>query len=460
VQLRLLFLVFTLMTVLILMYELANPNGSLQLALRKLFQTSPPAVSQDETTRGLPGKERASDGAGAKPDSGKLPDNEQGTDRLAGVSLRREKLDRWTTMWEGLSVPERRLLAQVLRGARRGDGLAADDLARWPPLLAKLDAGWEQRHAEARPHVLTMKDDDEKLQWLTVLQGAESHWNLLKDSLQLAAEGRVLVDQDQRVLADLQDLLDEVALGVVKDNTLVNRPQEQDAWFRLFEILRETDPTHSAATSAGPVGYLQLSKQPGTYRGKLVTVRGTARMAYHVRAPRNALGIVGYYVFVVRPQGGPNYPLLVYSLETPLGFPPIQDKDVDKATTSLDEEVQFTGYFFKNCAYRARDGTRVAPLLLAKAPQWEPPVVTTHPWSQLPSATYVVAGLVAIAVVALFLATWLWRQHQSSNLAAKYEATNMADPAELKSLENVELAGGMEQVLEQMSAEVNDAEAP
>ena len=64
----------------------------------------------------------------------------------------------------------------------------------------------------------------------------------------------------------------------------------------------------------GRVAYLQLYKQSADYRGKMVTVKGTVRLAYRVAAPANYLGVKEYCVYWLYPAGGPDSPLIVYAL--------------------------------------------------------------------------------------------------------------------------------------------------
>ena len=65
------------------------------------------------------------------------------------------------------------------------------------------------------------------------------------------------------------------------------------------------------------VEYVQLVDQPNVYRGKLVTVRGTARQITQEKPAANDLGIESYYRVVVQPADGANWPIIVYCLELP-----------------------------------------------------------------------------------------------------------------------------------------------
>lgn len=199
--------------------------------------------------------------------------------------------------------------------------------------------------------------------------------------------------------------LDETQVRSIRDDT-VWRSQEQGAWFHLCSQLRKLDTHRLMQDSLGDPGYAALYRQPDVYRGRIVTVRGTVCLAYRVHAPKNESGIREYCVFWVRSAGGPSLPIVVYSLDAPPGFPQLEDKDRSGKGTELNEDMEFTGYFFKRWAYHSREGISTAPLLLAAVPRWfhETPTVT-----KLPSATAIVLWLSSIAVISILLAVAAYR---------------------------------------------------
>jgi hypothetical protein len=180
--------------------------------------------------------------------------------------------------------------------------------------------------------------------------------------------GKPLDSQQRNAALEVQNTLDQVFLDSVRDNT-VFRGAEKDAWFRMLEQLNQRDLPTLRRESTGYVGFLQLYKQPAPYRGKLVTVAGTIRMGYYREAPQNLYGIKGYYVFWLKPVGAKS-PIVVYCLGIPDGFPDVAKLEREGKRPPLDEQAEFTGYFFKRWAYRAQDDTRLAPLILAKVPRW------------------------------------------------------------------------------------------
>jgi hypothetical protein len=188
-------------------------------------------------------------------------------------------------------------------------------------------------------------------------------------------------------------------LAQVQDNT-VFRSDERDAWYHLLAILDRAELPALEAASEGRVGFVQLFQQPASYRGRLVTIRGTVRRAHRLIAPKNEYGIESYYQCWLEPAGGPSSPLVVYVLDMPAGFP---------AGMQISEEVEYTGFSYKRWAYQAGDGTRTTPVILAKIGRWAPapPVRTPLDYPVLLAAAVAVAALLGVA-----LAVFVYRQSQ------------------------------------------------
>jgi hypothetical protein len=142
-------------------------------------------------------------------------------------------------------------------------------------------------------------------------------------------------------------------LETIEDNSYF-RNAEKDAWFHFIERLQDTEivfanPIH--------VEYAQLVEQPDVYRGRLVTVRGTARQITVEKPADNDLGLTSYYRVVIQPADGANWPMMVYALKLPEGISPGDDLSLD---------VNATGLFFKKLSYRWRDGLGIAPVVVTK----------------------------------------------------------------------------------------------
>ncbi len=181
-------------------------------------------------------------------------------------------------------------------------------------------------------------------------------------------------------------------LAGVRDNTYF-RPEEREAWFKLFARLQAMDASQLAEAPLGEVTYAQLLQQPDVYRGQLVTLRGTVLREEVQQPAKNTLGIARYHRLWLRPQGGGQWPFVVYCLELPADF---------LRGDSLRADVKLTGFFFKNWSYSYDEGLGLAPVVLARSVDWQPPVApaprqTITPRNFLWAATG--AALFALAAV-------------------------------------------------------------
>jgi hypothetical protein len=364
-----------------------------------------------------------------------------------GAEFQFTQQDGWRYVHKQLDDDQRVLLHKILKNARAGLALTDKELEAWNKLVKKLELTWNQFHIENKKAVAESKNTpaDEKQIWQGTLEKSESYWNEdVKPALDLAANASSLNNAQSATLEETQMRLDAVELQQVRDNTHLSRIREKNAWFRLFDQLNTLNEEQLVEQSSGRVGFLQLFRQPKHYRGKLVTIRGTARLAYHVQAPSNIYGIEGYYVFWVEPRGMSDQLINVYALETPPGFPEIKDKDLDKEKTRLIEQVEFTGFFFKNYNYRTKAGSNLAPLVLAKVPTWERPAQSKV---ELPQTSYILLGVVVIALVAIGISVLAYvRSRNTSPMVAGYGISARGKARQLKELENEDVTDVGEQL--------------
>lgn len=289
-------------------------------------------------------------------------------------NYRQTQRDLWEVLGESLNSQERELLNLVFKATRDQSPLTPEPLTSWPSLSEKLTAGWQRYYEKAYLEVAkfnTDLSDTQKKVWLDVLQRSKDFWEgSLTTGFQAIAKKQSLSVQQQQAMLQVQATLDQLELEKVRDHTLF-RGSEHIIWFRLFEKLMRASPDHINQSPSAQVNFLQLDNQGPQYRGKLVTVSGQIRQGYRVRAPQNILGIKEYSVFTIKPNDGPEQPITIYCLETPVGFPPLPDKDLDQSKSSVREQASFTGYFFKSWVYKTKNSTFSGPLILARSPNWE-----------------------------------------------------------------------------------------
>lgn len=217
--------------------------------------------------------------------------------------------------------------------------------------------------------------------------------------------GAVAVADDRYYPGVRPELLD-----AIRDNT-VFRNAETDAWFHLWEILQSSTPQDLAGAASGEVGYVEMVEQPKAYRGRLVTVRGTARRVETLQPAENGLGLERFYVLTLRPAGSQIWPIRVYCLELPSEFPRAGD---------VSAEIAATGFFFKNWSYRWQGGMGLAPVVLARGIKWlDRPTPTVDAEREMPSLFVVTTVAAALALGLVGFVVWSSRRQSVRHVASR-----------------------------------------
>ncbi len=344
----------------------------------------------------------------------------------------------WKEVLERLEDKDRSLLFELLYDAGRNQPLDPQKHDEAAAAVETAHRLWEDYAAAAFQSLVTLSPEDQ-VQWVDVLRQVNHRWNEdVRPSLAGVIDGRTPTQNEEILLARFQKTLDELSLRRIEDDTLFLRPAERDIWLRMQAQARDADPAALARESLGQVSYLQLFKQPGDYRGKPITVRGTVKRAYRAAAIDNYLGIKDHFVLWISPVGRPTDPIVVYALDIPPGFPKIEaDKAGDPA--KLDEEVTVTGYFLKRGAYLGKDGTYTAPLVLAAVPEWHPrerELTGTSRFSIGPNwlVPSVVAALVTSTLI--FLIVW-WRLRRGEAESRAIAVAATSGPLDVEQLASV-----------------------
>ena len=321
---------------------------------------------------------------------------EQRLDRLGQAELLA-----WTHVLNALRRADRDALNHWLERAQTGSLLEPDTANTVVDQLAEHWSGFLKQQRQLLAQEREELDKSGHAEWTGILDQLQVTWSeTYGPALELAASVDRLATQQQQTLQSIQDRIGEFAITKVRDNTL-HRAAEQEAWFHLLDILQRTPEPLLLQRSTGNASYLQLFQQPGEYRAKLVTVRGSARMISRFPAPRNLYGIDHYFRITLKPQGGPDNPILIYALELPAQFPVPQEPQMH---INVREEIACAGYFFKRLVFRSRDGLRTAPLVLARLPRWYPAPVERA--TSTPNPLWLSVGILACLLLAVTLA-WL-----------------------------------------------------
>lgn len=341
----------------------------------------------------------------------------------------------WKEILVDLPANQRGTLYEALWRSRQRELLSGELMSELAIVADGLDGRWTAYQTDALGSLSDLPAADRE-NWSRVLQRSDARWKQeVKPALASLCDGRSPTETEYQSLIAWQEVLDDLLLKAVRDDT-VWRGSEREIWFRLLERVQALEDAGESTRAT----YGQLFKQPKDYRGQWVTIRSSARQAYRVKTPDNWLNIRYYYVFVVQPEDGANSPIIIYSLEVPPNLPPIKDKDTDRGTTALRHDIEFTGVFFKRWAYLGQDGTYVAPLLLAKTGKvHQSPLAKTH--EQLPSPEFlawIVGGVLVVSVAVTGFAYWLTGRGVSAvNLPAErdvMQSLNSLEQSEKRAL--------------------------
>jgi hypothetical protein len=369
VQYKLFALVALLMTVVVMMDKVRDPD------LFRFFDddaaveaNSSTSASSGNNTKPLFDPQLARFGNPLPPTASQASRDLQSTHRTL-----------WIAILKKLTSAEQQTLVDTLHRARNGQRGNDQQHTHWWDLYQKIDLlyqRYEQQLMLSIHSTSTSLTLEQQTRVQAVLGQLRTRWTqplrkAFLDILETIPDERAQ-EANQTEYQFIQHILDQIGISRIDDHT-VFRNSDNLAWFRMLETLRTAPADRLQASVLVTPNILELTKQQDTFRGKLISMRGEVRKAYRVQAPTNQLDIPQYYVLVIRPSGGGPTPLVVYCLQPPSGFPSLPDKDIDRSTADMNDVVQVTGYFFKSWAHVGTQGQMFSsPLMLANSFQWLP----------------------------------------------------------------------------------------
>jgi hypothetical protein len=355
----------------------------------------------------------------------------------------------WKYVLTRLSPDEKSLLFEVLYLSAVGVPIPAESTHAAPEMLRNVQRLWDDYQSAAFQSVADLKTDDQS-RWVDCLRQVNDRFTRKVMPSLKANSGHPEPDAAETTsLPDVLETLAAIDRAAIQDDTPAFRLAERDIWFH--EMARAIHAEQLQPPSAARVAYLQLHKQPADYRGKLVTVKGTVRLAYRIPAPKNYLNAKEFCVYVLQPPGGPDAPIFVYALDAPDGFPRLGASSGD-STGKMREDVEVTGIFFKRCAYAGQGGTYTAPLVITKSPSWHPSTAANASANPSISPLELTGIAVAALLLAICITAVLWKRTSLSNGAiARQKSATVVDlgplalgPSTQDNLRNLEqqLRGG------------------
>ena len=170
--------------------------------------------------------------------------------------------------------------------------------------------------------------------------------------------------------ASIGPMLDRERLEEIEDNTPLSRSAEKSAWDYLFDILRRSSQAELDTAVFAEVGFVELSRQPKEYRGRIVTVHGRLLRCDFIPERQKPSPVespkapAGFYESWILLNDEKRIPISICSLGVPDSLPLGDD---------LNEQVEVTGFFYKRRLFLSAEGEEVTtPTLLAKSFRWFP----------------------------------------------------------------------------------------
>jgi hypothetical protein len=455
VQYKLFALVALLMTVVVMMEKVHDPDMFSFFDDHAAVETnSSTSASSDNSANPLFDPQLARFGNPLPPTASQASRDLQSTHRTL-----------WIAILKKLTSAEQQTLVDTLHRARNRERGNDQQQTRWWDLYQKIDLlyqKYEQQLMLSIHSTTTALTPQQKTRAQAVLGQLRTRWTqtlrkAFLDILETTPHEQTL-EANQREYQFIQHILDQIGISRIDDHT-VFRNSDNLAWFRMLETLRAAAADRLQASVLVTPNILELSQQQDTFRGKLISMRGEVRKAYRVQAPTNQLDIPQYYVLVIQPSGGGTTPLIVYCLQPPSGFPSLPDKDLDRTTADMNDVVQVTGYFFKSWAHVGTQGQMFSsPLMLANSFQWLPhetiaPTTSAKPASQLPVwAIFSISLILAVGFTGVVYLMSRWNGQTSTDTSSTDISQHLAG------LSDDEVAPPTREALQQLAKEKSSAQ--
>ncbi len=221
-------------------------------------------------------------------------------------------------------------------------------------------------------------------------------------------------------------------LEVIDDQAMGLRVSEADTYYRVLAHVSRLDDRFLEKHSRTDVLYVNLLRNPDLYRGKLITIRGSARRITKMQVGKNRYGVKeAYEAWVLTPDSGSD-PIRIVTTQIDPRLPLGEKVAVD---------VEATGYFLKLYSYASQGGQHQAPLILAA--RLQPSVVKTS----IPSSTglepYILFFAIFIGISTVIAATIYSRGDRKFKQKLEKDFPDLNVPPEnfLEQLENRETDG-------------------
>lgn len=224
-------------------------------------------------------------------------------------------------------------------------------------------------------------------------RNAQPRRPLTEDEMVEMRRRELLLNFDEDTSLDHGESIHPRLMEMVKDNTVGVRYEEREPYLRILRLAqevplrrqqrfaaqirserRELTPSYKHRRLEDFPQFVDVFTHPQFYRGRPVTMHGVMRKLTKFELGKNSLDLdQAYEGWVYTPDSQGN-PVVVIFTSKDERLPVNGD---------IQEEVEFTGYYFKMYGYDAEDTTRKAPMIIAGEVEWTPHPYKAvyHPWS-------------------------------------------------------------------------------
>lgn len=319
--------------------------------------------------------------------------------------------DFWRGFLQQLDGQQQVRLFNLVQSINLQKDLPRGTTAEMRPIIKILTAYYEK---------FTERFEDQSEEGIKFREAWSSEW---LPALKAAVADQPLDQINPEASQRLTQILHRVSIDLVRDKTPVDRGREAYAWFstwaQVFDQPLKTETQETATVT-------QLLSQPEAWRGRSLTIDGTALRVERKNATFNALGIEQYYVIWIKPNHPSIYPFCVYTLVAPESLVSEDESGIQ----AVDQMVSTTGIFFKNRLFNAsvkeQSEAAFAPVILtsmveSRAGQG----MTGNEGTPFPSFSMTLLSIATIATLAMIIAMTIYR-------STKTELQKLPQAASLK----------------------------
>lgn len=315
-------------------------------------------------------------------------------------------LDFWRATFLKLDDSQQEAFYQLLRRIDTAQLQPPNSDLPWDDVVERLTQLQQKHQSKILGELATMSKGAHKVQLTEDLFAFDQSWNKHGlPTLKASIAGDDFSLTDQATIRSIRATIDPMVIEAVEDMTGMGSPRDKLAWRAMWDLAQRDGETVNLGDGA-ETRLLQLKGQPHAFRGRKVTVTGTARTIRCKVLKQTLLNLDRYYELWIDPPGRVNDGLIcVYVATLPPGFESVMP-EVPQQFQSVKFPVSVAGRFFKLRSYQdASKSVSHCPVVIAEtfsadvlADPSASEVASWRPPALLVGAFVVMAALAAMGI--------------------------------------------------------------